>query len=107
MAFYLPIKEVLGSGPLSGVTVYYAPLNVNERLDVIDADGVTPIEAMNVPDTTATLGGKLKVVLADGTTVVPVAYRGSGSTPPTVTYGAMVPGERGQGSVGRRSEVAS
>lgn len=107
MAWMLPIKAVGSSGPISGLTTYYVPLNGNERLDVIDTDGTTPIEALNVPDVAASLGGQLKVVLEDGTSYVPVAYRGGSVVPPTVTLLDVGAGEAAAGRAVRRSEVVA
>lgn len=104
MAFFLPIYVDTGSGPFAGVTVYNCALNVNERTPVSDESG-TPIEVDNDPDTTATLGGKLKVVLEDGTTSVQVAYVGTGGGP--VVLLDVGPGEAVAGQGKRDSEVAS
>ena len=102
MSFYLPV--VADAGGFS--VTFYAPVNGAERMNVYDAGG-TPHQVLNTPDTTATLGGKLKVILADGVTVVPVAYISRSAPVPPVTLLPQVAAERGAGAPAGVLEVGA
>ena len=87
----------------SATSAAYCALNVNERLPVTD-EGGTPVQVVNVPDTTASLGGQLKVFAADGVSFFAVPYTqqggGAGAFPVVGVLDQLIgptPGEAGQG----------